>query len=148
MKRPATMQDKVLKHKAYQVLSKTSTIPLIGLRFSVHEGTISLYGRVENHYQKYCAEQRLKTLAGIKNINNCLRIVRSESRAHDIKAVLESRLLGYPDLLPHQVQVQVEDHMVKLSGRVKNFEQRKEVEEAALATAGIHTVLNELAIEP
>jgi osmotically-inducible protein OsmY len=133
-----------LARLAREVLKAHVALPHERIRVDARDGVLYLTGEVDNHYQKRCAGAALGSVKGARTVVNQLRIHRKLGSVTAIKRSLQRSLRQCPSLEPKQISVSIEGHTATLRGCVASFQEREEVEQIALATAGIYTVLNDI----
>ena len=118
---------------------------------SADEGKITLEGVVDSEDERRKAGESVRSVAGVKSIDNQLRLRGQGSQSvgeyfDDAKITLavKSKLMGESGLSSMHIHVETKDGIVELSGDVKNHEQISTAETIARQTDGVKKVVNRL----
>ena len=117
------------------------------VRATVHQGTVTLEGTVDWHFQREAARRSIETIAGVVDVVDrmAVRVATTQSDAEDgIRAALERGARQDAS----RVRVSVVGHEVTLRGSVQSWKARTEAEQAAWSARGITSVQNDLDITP
>lgn len=68
--------ETLLKKQIHMALNKSPHIPVQSLRFETDSGRVILSGYVPSWYQKQMAQEALRSVEGIAEIQNELRVVQ------------------------------------------------------------------------
>ncbi|MFB6344265.1 MAG: BON domain-containing protein [bacterium] len=114
----------------------------------VDNGFVTLQGTVDTTWKKYRAENKVEQLDGVIDITNELTVVPTgdfldENIAKDLVESLERNIHTDADA----INIKVEDGEVTLSGTVNSWKSKHEAFDAALRTAGVTTVENNLVVD-
>jgi len=142
---PAAIDDE-LKMRVEKVLSWNADIDATEITVSVNAGYVTLSGHVDAYWKKIQAEELVSDMLGVREVENALSVVPTESRtdksiADDIMSALKRRI----DVDINLVDVTVENGVVTLSGTVPNWSTLLDVERIPRYTAGVVEVINDLA---
>jgi osmotically-inducible protein OsmY len=140
------LNDAQLNRLARDYLKSHVAVPHEQIQVTVQHGVLKLEGVVANHYQKRCAELAVSSLKHLRKIDNQLKIARKPRSVEASKRQLEHKLNHFPSLRPGQINFRIDKHTVILSGTVGRWQEREEVEQAALSTPGITTVNNNIIV--
>lgn len=137
--------DSDIAREAANALAWNSYVPRNEVKPSVHDGTITLTGKVEWQYQRTAAEDAVRYLRGIKHVDNQItiqsRLVPAEIH-HRIAAALERNAI----VEARNVTVEAIDRKVTLRGKVSSCIEREAAEQAAWAAPGVSQVQNEIRV--
>lgn len=117
------------------------------------DGVVTLRGEVEKTSAKMEAEKLARNTDGVRRVHNQLQVVSAMEEDDEpindawIKTKVASKITGDPQLNPLNIDVDVDDGVVTLSGVVKNRAHRAEAEKLARNTQGVTRVQNELQIK-
>ena len=114
---------------------------------TVHDGTVTLEGTVDWHFEREAARKSIETIAGVIDVIDqvTVRAATTQSDAEDaIRAALERGARADAN----RVEVSVSGHEVTLRGSVQSWKARTEAEQAAWSARGITDVVNDLDITP
>ena len=124
---------------------------------SVEDGVVTLEGEVQTSTDKALAEELVEGIDGVRSVNNNLE-VREEDSDDDnggmrqtlsdgrIFTVLKSRLLMSGDVSGRDIEVEVDNGVVTLSGDVKSSSERDLAIEKARNTNGVKDVRDNLRV--
>lgn len=139
-----TADDEIAK-RAVNSLQWNSSVPRDAVQVKVENGSVSLSGKVQWHYQKQAAERAIRELAGVKSVSNLIEIKPSVSPT-DVRQRIENALKRDAELEAKRIQVRVDDRKVTLDGKVRTWAEREAVERAAWAAPGVSSVVDHIAI--
>ena len=117
------------------------------------KGTVQLNGFVDTAASKEHASEVARKQKGVTAVRNNLTVKTDGSSASEvvddsaITAKVKSALAGDPRTKAHQVNVEVRDGVVQLSGFVDNSEAKSTAEELARAVHDVKSVDNELEVK-
>lgn len=115
------------------------------VRIEVAEGEVTLDGTVDAYWKKMRAEEMAAAVKGVLGVENILAVVPTESVYDDaIGDGIADALARNPQIDANNVDVQVKDGRVSLSGKVPNQGARKAAQDAAQHTMGVIEVYNQL----
>lgn len=118
--------------------------PRDSVKVKVEKGWITLTGVVDKHFQKDAAEREVRGLSGVVGVSNQILIdplVDTALVSDDIRGALHR---GWVD--PDNINVTAHAGKVKLTGTVKNLQDRQTAELTAWAAPGATSVENELMV--
>ncbi len=115
------------------------------------DGVVSLRGRVEKESARAEAEKHALDTRGVVSVRNQITVVGADSDGDylsdkGIGAKIKSKIIADPQLNPFNIDVDVENGHVTLSGVVRSATARAEAEKLATDTAGVEGVSNELTV--
>jgi hyperosmotically inducible periplasmic protein len=114
------------------------------------DGVVTLRGEVEKMVAKTEAEKLARNTSGVRRVVNQIKVVspaeEDDERGSDawIRTKIQAKYTADTELNPFNIDVDVEDAVVTLSGTVKNADHRRRAEETARDTEGVVRVVNEL----
>ncbi len=118
------------------------------LQSTVSEGFVTLEGEVDYLSQREEADRAVRRLKGVRGLLNKIRVrpVRADSDAlrRRIEETLERRASREAD----RIQVEVEDGLVTLTGRVHSWQERDSVVGAVAHGPGVQDVRDHLRVDP
>jgi len=128
-------------------LARNPDIDILDMEIQVVSGKVTLRGTVDAYWKKLYAEELVASEPGVLFINNHLAIVPvndiiDQDIANDIVRSIESRAAVSAD----DVHVEVLNGHVRLSGSVPSWIAKRAAYEAALFTAGVVDVENNITI--
>jgi osmotically-inducible protein OsmY len=110
-------------------------------------GRLSLTGEVPYHYQREAAYNAVRTLVGVKDVNNHIR-VKPVVTIGEVKAHIEKALVRSAETDAANIHVGTDGGKVTLGGNVRSWSESEEVVRAAWAAPGVHEVQNDLIVIP
>lgn len=116
-------------------------------------GIVTLRGAVSNAEQRVEAERIARNTEGVRDVVNELVIdttPRTASTTFEdtwIATMIDSKLSVDPEVQSRDIDVDVRDGVVTLSGIVKTQEARAEAEDLARSVDGVTQVVNELQVQ-
>jgi len=102
---------------------------------------------VDWQYQRKSAEQCVRYLAGVKDVNNHIVVKPSVNRIA-VRAQIEAALLRNAQIDANNIRVDVRGDRVILKGTVQSWIEREEAERAAWGAPGVIDVENLLIVNP
>lgn len=125
---------------------------------SVEDGIVTLEGEVETSTDKALAEELVEGIDGVRGVNNELTVRNEDHDDNDnggigatlndgrIFTVLKSRLLMSGDVSGRDIEVEVDNAVVTLSGDVDTSSERDLAVEMARNTNGVEDVRDNLRV--
>lgn len=120
------------------------------------DGIVTLRGKVDTETMKTSAEELARQTEGVKDVNNEL-IVDPQSfgdRVNEnvddaaLKTRVGTRLTTSPDIDRINIDIDVQDGVVTMSGVVHDENAKKRAEDVVRETEGVKDVKNELTVNP
>ncbi|HVY31964.1 MAG TPA: BON domain-containing protein [Polyangiaceae bacterium] len=124
-------------------------VPHRAIRTTVTDGEVVLEGEVEYLTQRDDAEKAIRHLAGVRFITNRIVVKAPRNvRLPDVRDAIHDALERRAARESDRIHVDAVDGAVTLSGTCRTWGDKKAVVGAARGTAGVHTVRDQLRIEP
>ena len=120
----------------------------------VTNGLAMLTGAVPNEEMKRKAERLAKTVAGLREIRNDIKVVEgpvppAEKRSDTgIKAELKAKLLADSELSGWKTKLDVNNGIVTMSGNVDKEQLKKKASTLAETVAGVEEIRNDIQVQP
>jgi len=121
-------------------------VPNDKLKVKVEKGFVTLEGELSWNYQKTAAKDAVSKLLGVTGVSNNITI-KSESKDAVEKDNIVDALDRNWSLREQDIEVEVSNHKVTLTGTVDSWYQKDEAARIAWSAEGVWTVDNELEIE-
>jgi len=137
--------DTAIAEAAADALKWDTAVPPNAVHVTVSEGWVSLTGQVDWRFQRDAAESLLRRLYGVKGIRNAIA-VKPRVNTADVRTRIEGALKRSAIVDAQHVHVQAHDGRVLLTGTVRSFSERQQVERAAWSTPGVNLVDDRIAI--
>jgi osmotically-inducible protein OsmY len=121
-------------------------VPGDQLKITVEKGWVSLQGEVQFNYQKEIAESAVVNLLGVTGVINHIKI---KVNKHDEvkKAAIEDAIELNWSLSDRDIEVDVSENKVTLTGTVDSWYQKNEAARIAWKAPGVSSVENQLKVE-
>ena len=123
------------------------------INVDTRDGIVTLFGIVNSDADKRAAEQQARKVSGVKSVQNELQVVpdvaanRVEARDDQLLDAVEKRLGGREALKDNNIDVEVKNGVVRLTGTVDGFGERMTALTVARSTEGVKSVIDDLRIE-
>jgi osmotically-inducible protein OsmY len=121
-------------------------IPHNKVRVTVENGWVTLEGEVEWNYEKDAAQKSVEKLMGVKGVSNHITLLYESKDTVEKTAVEDALALNW-SLKSKNIQVNVSQNKVTLSGTVDSIYQKEEAGRIAWAAPGIWSLNNELIVQ-
>jgi osmotically-inducible protein OsmY len=138
--------DNEIAHNVLNAFNWNWEVPKDKIKITVENGWVRLEGELQWNYQKEAAKKSVHNLVGVKGISNDI-IIKSEANDKIEKGNIESALARHWSLNSDDIQVEVSNNKVTLSGIVDSWYERTEAERIAWNAPGVWEVENELVLE-
>jgi len=144
---PGQPTDETIARAASNAIAWNSLLPKETIQVWVDNGRVTLEGVLDSHEQRRSAEECVRSLPGVKDVNNHVVIKPGVNRLA-VKAEIEARLLRNALLDANNINVEVRADRVILRGTVQSWIERDETERAAWGVQGVSDVENLLIVNP
>jgi osmotically-inducible protein OsmY len=142
----AKMSDDEIASRAINVLSWDSVVPSEAIQVTVRDGLVTMTGKVHWYYQKSSAERDVRNLSGVRSMVNNIE-VEPHAKADNVKKKIEAALTRHAEIEAKDIRVTVrDDDEVLLEGKVRNWDEKFAVENAAWSAPGVKNVRDRLTI--
>jgi len=131
---------------AVRALELRDSIP-VGVQAVVHNGHVTLTGKVNWLFQKRDAEKAVKHIRGVRHVSNYIAVVPQGLRRYVRRHIVEA-LHRNADVDARHLSVTLCGDTATLGGTVRTWLQRESAERAAASTAGVREVVNSIVVEP
>jgi len=137
--------DKDLTTAAMNALKWSSFVPEDRITLRIENGWITITGDVEWQFQKESATSAVEHLVGVRGVSNFIK-VRPILNTILVKDVIKKALERSADIDADKIDIELSGGKILLTGKVRSWGQRKEVERAVWATPGVIDVNDQLTI--
>lgn len=137
--------DEQVAKRVLDMLDWNASTPKGKVKAQVHEGSVTLTGEVDWHYQRQAAESGLRNLRGVRGLSNQIT-VKARVLASNIKERIQTALERQAEIDASHIKVSVEGAEVRLDGNVRAWSEREAAERAAWAAPGVLMVRDNLMI--
>lgn len=141
---PADLEDRDITLAVESELIYEEAVPSHKIDVSTENGIVTLSGSVDSYHAKLKAEEAAKSVKGVLAVVNNINvkpIVRTDSQ---IREDVISALLADPVTESFEVDVNVDDGIVTLTGEVDSYTEKNVAEEVAERVKGVVDVENAL----
>lgn len=130
--------DSEIAQRVVNILEWDVTVPE-AIKVKVEDGRVTLTGQVGWNYQRDAAARAAGRVHGVRSVSNLVE-VRSKLTTSDVRERIVAALKRASAADAGAISVSVDGGTVKLSGRVKGWNERKLAEDAAWAAPGVNKV--------
>ena len=123
-------------------------VPEEKITSTISEGWITLEGTVNLWSQREDAERAVRNLTGVKGVVNRIVVTSPKPVTEDVRKAIEQALERRAEREARQINVDVRDGTVTLTGAVHSWAERRSVLAAARFTPGVRVVEDHLRMEP
>ncbi|NIR46885.1 BON domain-containing protein [candidate division KSB1 bacterium] len=143
--------DKELKDKEITVAIETElmhddSVPSNLIDVRTNDGIVTLSGAVDNLLIKERAEKITQTIKGVRSVINTVKVIPVVRSDDEIRQDVHKALLKDPATEAYEIKAHVNDGIVKLTGTVDSWQERKLCEKVAKGIKGVKEIQNEIAI--
>jgi len=137
--------DKEIAKAVADSLKWNSSVPEANINVRVDDGWVYLNGKVEWAYQKDAAKRAVNDLLGVRYVVNNITLKQTVNPGN-IKDKIKKSFERLADMDAKNINVLVDDHTVKLRGKVHSLQEKIEARKRAYYTPGVYNVKNELEV--
>ena len=137
--------DTDIAKAAVHALQWNTALPEGNIRVTVKDACVTLEGSVEWAYQRRLAEDTVHYLTGVRRVTNQISI-RAVAKPKEVKEAITKALESAARTDAEHIQVETQDHMVTLRGRVSSLAEKDEAEDAAWDVPGVCDVDNRIVV--
>ena len=123
-------------------------VPEEKITSTVTDGFVTLEGSLERWSQRADAERAVRNLTGVKGVVNKIRVKPAPVPTGNVRKAIEQALERRAEREAKRINVDVHDGIVKLTGTVHSWAERKSVIAAARFTPGVQDVEDRLTVQP
>ena len=137
--------DADIAQDAVRAMELHSMIPS-AVQAAVHNGHVTLTGRVEWLYQKDSAERVVRHIRGVRSVLNHITVA-PKAVARDVRHRIVKALHQHADVDARNITVAVAGNTATLTGTVDTWLQREAADRAAANAPGVVYVDNQLKVQ-
>jgi osmotically-inducible protein OsmY len=115
-------------------------VPDGAIKAAVSNGWVTLEGSVEWQYQRDAAARAVRNLAGVRGVTNNVAIAAKPASSFDVSSAIKLALERRADRTADHIKVDTVGGVVRLSGNVPSFGDRRAAEGAAWSAPGVTDV--------
>ena len=139
--------DEELARKASNAIAWNTMLSKGTIQVWVDKGRVTLEGTLESREQRKSAEESIRCLEGVTDVNNHIVVTPGVNRIA-VRTQIESALLRNAKLDANNITVEVRSGRVLLKGTVHSWVERDEAERAAWGVPGVSDVENLVIVNP
>ena len=136
--------DPDIAQDAARALELRSTIP--DVQAVVHNGQVTLTGKVDWLFQKQSAEDAVRHIRGVRSVLNHISVA-PRAAVHEVRHRIVKALHQHADVDARHITVTVSGDTATLTGTVGTWLQRDSAERAAANAPGIAQVDNRIIVQ-
>jgi osmotically-inducible protein OsmY len=136
--------DTEIAQAVRQTLQWDVFVPDEQITSTVADGRVTLAGTVNRLSQYDAADRAVRNLTGVKTVINLIKVKAPKPAPESIRLAIERALDRRAERHAHDITVGVQDGVVKLTGPVNSWAERRAMVGAARGTAGVQAVEDEL----
>lgn len=115
------------------------------VRVLVHQGYVTLEGKVEWHYLKGQVESAARGVRGVLGVTNSI-VVEPTVKPAEVKRRIEDAFRRSAQIDANRITVEAHGGEVTLQGRVRSWSEREEAQTTAWSAPGVTQVKNEISV--
>lgn len=137
--------DQEIAKAAADAIKWNYSVPDEQVSIKVDNGWVYLTGEVKWGYQKDAAKNAVENLLGVRGVSNAITLNQTVE-PYQVKEKIKKALERSAEIEAQNINVMVEGHKVKLSGKVHSWTEKDEARRAAFLAPGVYEVENELEV--
>lgn len=145
---PGARTDTEIAQAVRQALEWDTMVPHERIQSTVSNGWVTLTGSVDRWNRREDAARAIRNLYGVSGVINHITVSAPQVDPADIQAAIEQALERRAEREARRIIVEVFDGTVRLTGRVHSWWEKQAVVGAAGHATSIHTVKDELIVDP
>lgn len=154
-----TIDDAAVTAKVKAALVDNDIVEAGEVNVTTYRGVVQLSGFVDSNEEKTQATQAAKSVSGVKDVRNDLKVQGEGTQVADrsagavvddsaLTAKVKTALIGDETTKGTQINVETRDGVVQLAGFVNTDAERERATEVARGVSGVKDVRNDLQIKP
>lgn len=154
-----TIDDAAVTAKVKAALVDNDIVEAGEVNVTTYRGVVQLSGFVDSNEEKTQATQAAKSVSGVKDVRNDLKVQGEGTQVADrsagavvddsaLTAQVKTALIGDETTKGTQINVETRDGVVQLAGFVNTDAERERATEVARGVSGVKDVRNDLQIKP
>ena len=142
----AARPDEAITNAIHRLLGQDSRLESQAFSVSTHDGTVTIGGSASSLLIKECALEIPKTLAGVRDVIDAIRVSPTARPDAVLRLDVERAIQDDPAARISPVTVNVQGGVVALGGTVQSWQQRRLIEEDASAVPAVVGVDDRLTV--
>jgi osmotically-inducible protein OsmY len=115
------------------------------IKVVVHEGRVTLEGKVEWDFQRTLAESAVRRLKGVISVFNLIAL-EPKVAAHDIKQKIETAFRRMAQVDADKIFVDAQGSDITLRGEVRSWAEHAQAQQTAWSAPGVTWVRNDIRV--
>lgn len=140
---PDARSDAEIAHDAVHALQIQLPVSSKTIKAIVENGHVRLEGQVQWHYQRQRAEAAVRSLHGVRSVQNQIGLLPGVA-TKEIRGAIQAAFHRSAQLEANRITIEVNGADVVLKGTVKTWAEREEAERAAWMAPGVSSVRNSI----
>ncbi|WP_426189406.1 BON domain-containing protein [Massilia sp. DWR3-1-1] len=142
---PDARSDAEIAHDAVHALQIQLPVSSKNIKTIVENAHVRLEGQVQWNYQRQRAETAVRSLHGVKGVQNEITLLPGVA-PKEIRGAIQAAFHRNAQLEANRITIEVSGADVVLTGTVKTWAEREEAERAAWMAPGVNTVRNSIVL--
>jgi osmotically-inducible protein OsmY len=138
-------QDPEITRAAVAAIKVELPVSADKIQVLVHDGRVTLEGKVEWQFQRESAERAVRRIHGVTTVDNRIVIV-PQVQPVEVKRKIEDAFRRSAEVDASHITVTAIDGKVTLSGKVRNWSERTQAQNTAWSAPGVREVRNDIVI--
>jgi osmotically-inducible protein OsmY len=142
-------KDDVIKNEILDELDWDPAVRMTDVGVTVVDGAVTLTGTVQSYPERSAAERAAKRVRGVVAVAEDIKVALSPEYVQDDSQIAKriAHVLEWDPAVPHEkIQAEVRNGAVTLTGEVKWYFLREEVEKHVARLSGVRSVDNRLTV--
>lgn len=137
--------DQDIAKSARDTLKWNVWVPDESIKLMVENGWVTLSGKVKYDHQRKSAETSIRHLSGVRGVTNEIT-VEPDLKIKDVQFQIKRALHRHAEQDANNIKVEARDGEITLSGTVHSWDEKRRAEWAAIGSAGVRKVNNNISI--
>lgn len=113
----------------------------------IAHGVVTLHGDVDTWTERNDAESEVRSLAGVRAVENRVSVRPSHVSPHITQKQIEQAIERHSGIAASRIHVHIAGGVANLSGRVDSWAERKAIERIAGSMEGVQDIENGLTVD-
>lgn len=140
--------DSEIAREVRRTLEWDSMVPDDCIEATVHDGVVTLAGKVPYTSQRLDAARSVRHLVGVRDVVNEIVVIEPRVAPHTIRAAIVDALSKQAEREMRHLQIDIVDGRVTLTGNVHSEAERRAIVGATTGIDGVDEVITQLHVVP